>query len=105
VRPLERPLRDAQRKRERPLSAFDTPWRSESRSVSLAALSEGRVGSEKSAAAAGIDPARLSGHSSRVGGAHDLVATDLGIAEVMKGERWFYSEAEAQAAGWRRSRQ
>jgi hypothetical protein len=29
-------------------------------------------------AAAGIDPAGLSGHSSRVGAAQDLVAADLG---------------------------
>ncbi len=44
--------------------------------------------SKRRAKAAGVDPAGLSGHSSRVGAAQDLVAADLGIAEVMQAGGW-----------------
>ncbi len=43
---------------------------------------------KRRAKAAGVDPAGLSGHSSRVGAAQDLVAADLGIAEVMQAGGW-----------------
>ena len=43
---------------------------------------------KRRAKAAGVDPAEISGHSSRVGAAQDLVAADLGVAEVMQAGGW-----------------
>ena len=46
---------------------------------------------KRRAKAAGVDPEivdQLSGHSSRVGAAQDLVAADLGVAEVMQAGGW-----------------
>ncbi len=65
------------------------------RAVSKGGVINGRLdGSEVSriykrhARAAGVDPADISGHSSRVGAAQDLVAADLGVAEVMQAGGW-----------------
>ena len=46
---------------------------------------------KRRAKAAGVDPetvGQLSGHSSRIGAAQDLVAADLGVAEVMQAGGW-----------------
>jgi len=46
---------------------------------------------KRRACAAGVEPeivSALSGHSSRVGAAQDLVAADLGVAEVMQAGGW-----------------
>jgi integrase len=37
---------------------------------------------------AGVDPAGISGHSTRVGAAHDMIAHGLAIAEVMQAGGW-----------------
>ena len=37
---------------------------------------------------AGVDPAAISGHSTRVGACQDAVAADLSIAEVMQAGGW-----------------
>ncbi len=65
------------------------------RAVRQGGAINGRIGAgdvsriyKRRAKAAGIDPAGLSGHSSRVGAAQDLVAADLGIAEVMQAGGW-----------------
>ncbi len=65
------------------------------RAVSKGGVINGRLdGSEVSrifkrcVRAAGVDPADISGHSSRVGAAQDLVAADLGVAEVMQAGGW-----------------
>jgi hypothetical protein len=40
------------------------------------------------AALAGLDPARVSGHSARVGMAQDLVGAGFGLPEILLAGRW-----------------
>jgi integrase len=40
------------------------------------------------AALAGLDPARVSGHSARVGMAQDLVSAGFGLPEILQAGRW-----------------
>jgi integrase len=43
---------------------------------------------KRRAKAVGIDPTSISGHSMRVGAAQDLVAADLGVADIMQSGGW-----------------
>ena len=43
---------------------------------------------KKMATAAGLDPVGLSGHSTRVGGAQDMVGAGLDVGEVMVAGGW-----------------
>ena len=67
-----------------------------------------RRGERLEAAASGVGDCRLKGNISRkstriyhVPGGHSYAKTRIDTA---KGERWFCSEAEARAAGWRRAK-
>ena len=53
-------------------------------------LQAGEVGRifKRLAKAAGLDPVGLSGHSTRVGGAQDMVGAGLDVAEVMQASGW-----------------
>ena len=76
---------------------FTPPWEWRERQREQAALSSGRV----------PGACRIKGNVSRNGSRIYHLPGDRGYAETRidpaRGERWFCSEAEARAAGWRRS--
>ncbi len=68
-------------------------------------LQAGEVGRifKRMAKAAGLDPVGLSGHSTRVGGAQDMVGAGLDVAEVMQASGW-RTPVMVQRAAYRQPR-